>query len=144
MEKPIDLLAGLEFDQQASAYIAHSAKWSRFLAVFWYVIGGLWAISAVIAIITDLDKPKTESGYGELTAMIFMLLWAIAIIVGNVFRWRFASQAIRALRETDQQLLLGSLKQLKLYTKYCGILSIVSVALTITVVLITIFADLER
>ncbi|WP_315822003.1 hypothetical protein [Paraflavitalea speifideaquila] len=49
MDQTNDSLFGLEFDLQAAAYITESAKWSRFLAIVWFVICGFIVLAALFA-----------------------------------------------------------------------------------------------
>jgi uncharacterized membrane protein len=143
MQNPNDSLFALEFDHQASAYIVQSAKWSRFLAILWFVLCGIFVIACLITIVTTIDRQTTLTTYdmGGQVALGVTLLWFIVILVGNIFRYRFAIRAIRAIRDTDQQMLVSSLGQLRLYTKYCGIISIIGIVLFIAGTIINAFAD---
>jgi len=124
MEHRSNDLFVLEFDHQASAHILQSAKWSRFLAVVWFVMCALMAFGAVITVATE-DKVSADKELG----LFCFLAWVAIQLVANIFRFRFAKRAINAINNTDQEMLIASLNQLRIYNKYWGIVFIIGIAL---------------
>ena len=124
MEHRSNDLFVLEFDHQASAHILQSAKWSRFLAVGWFVMCALMVFGSIITV-----AGETHVSSDKQLGLLCLLAWVAIQVVANVFRFRFAKRAIKAINNTDQEMLVGSLNQLRIYNKYWGIVSIIGIAL---------------
>ncbi|WP_315822004.1 hypothetical protein [Paraflavitalea speifideaquila] len=72
-----------------------------------------------------------------------MIIVAIQLIP-NIFRYQFATKALKAIRNNDQVLLNESLGKLKLYNKYWGIVIIVIIAFYVLAFLLQLLASLGR
>lgn len=134
MEQNDASLFSLEFDHQASAYITESAKWSKFLAIVWFILCGLMVIVALFAgsfmasagLMGGIGGASSAYMGGIITA-VYLVIAAIQL-VPNIFRYQFAVKALKAIRNNDQQALVESLGKLKAYNKYWGILTIIVLA----------------
>jgi hypothetical protein len=152
MEQTNESLFSLEFDQQAASYITESAKWSRFLAIVSFVVCGLFVIFAIFAgsLIANLYSSMPSYGASGLAAGMGGLLTAVYLVIAaiitipNVFRYQFATKALRAIRNNDQALLNESLGKLKTYNKYWGILTIIIISFYVLIFLFAILGAAMR
>jgi len=138
MEHTSTSLLDLQIDQQCAAYLMETAKWNKFLAIVWFIICGLMAIVSLFAgsmIATmygsipgmgDSMSMMGSSG-GILVTVIYLAITAMQLIP-NIFRYKFAVKAMAAIRGNDQVQLNQSLNQLRKYSKFWGILTIVIIA----------------
>jgi hypothetical protein len=142
MEQSNESLFGLEFDHQAAAYITETAKWSRFLAIVWFILCGLTILGAIFAgrIIASSMSAGFGGGYSALGGIIATVYVVLAVIqlIPNIFRFQFATKALQAIRNSDQALLNESLGKLKLYNKYWGIVTIVLISIWVLLILVQI------
>jgi low affinity Fe/Cu permease len=151
MEQTNESLFALEFDQQAASYITESAKWSKFLAIVWFVLCGLFIIFAIFAgsLIANLYSGMSYgvsgvgAGMGGLVTALYLIFAAIQVIP-NIFRYQFATKAIRAIRNNDQALLNESLGKLKTYNKYWGIVTIIIISIYVLIFLFAILGAAMR
>jgi hypothetical protein len=151
MEQNDSSLFSLEFDHQVSAYVTESAKWSKFLAIVWFVLCGLMAIFAMFAGSLLASSASLMGGVsggigaymGGFITVIYLVM-AVITFIPNLFRYQFAVKALRAIRNNDQQTLVESLSKLKSYNKYWGILTIIILAFYILIFVFTILGSLMR
>ncbi|AXY78273.1 hypothetical protein D3H65_31635 [Paraflavitalea soli] len=149
MEQSNESLFALEFDHQAASYITESAKWSRFLAIVWFIICGLFVLFALFAgsLIASLYSNTlyggAGAGIGGMMIVIYLILAAIQV-VPNIFRYQFATKALRAIRTNDQALLNESLGKLKTYNKYWGVVTIIILSIYVLIFLFAILAGTMR
>lgn len=149
MEQTNDNLFGLEFDHQAAAYITETAKWSRFLAIVWFILCGLIILGAIFAgsLIASMGGGMgygfSTAGMGGMITAIYLILAAIQLIP-NIFRYQFATKALQAIRNNDQVLLNESLGKLKTYNKYWGIVTIVIISFYVLIFLFGLLAGSMR
>ncbi len=149
MEQSNESLFALEFDQQAASYITESAKWSRFLAIVWFILCGLFILFALFAgsLIASLYNNTlyggAGAGLGGMMVVIYLIFAAIQVIP-NIFRYQFATKALRAIRTNDQALLNESLGKLKTYNKYWGILTIIILSIYVLIFLFAILGTAMR
>ncbi len=141
MEQSNESLFALEFDQQAASYITESAKWSRFLAIVWFILCGLFILFALFAgsLIASLYSSTPlwwswgRGRFGRYDGSLLYLIFAAIQVIPNIFRYQFATKALRAIRTNDQALLNESLGKLKTYNKYWGILTIIILSIYVLI-----------
>lgn len=151
MEQTNESLFALEFDQQAASYISESAKWSRFLAIVSFVFLGLFILGILFAgsfIMSTLSGGSMSygsagSGLGGLIIFIYLVI-AVVLTIPNIFRYQFATKALRAIRNNDQALLNESLGKLKTYNKYWGILTIIIISFYVLIFLFALLGVAMR
>ncbi len=142
MEKNIDVLSTLEFDHQVSDHLFKTAKWNRILAIFWFVLCGLFALLLILSLAGTLDR-NGAPGFGMIVFIGTSLLWIVAMFIASVLRYRFAVRTMRAIRESDQQLLVNSLGQFRLYGKYMTIMTMIATALVLLGVGVSVVEDMS-
>ena len=150
MEQTNENLFGLEFDQQAASYITETAKWSRFLSIVSFVFLGLFILGILFAgslIISTLSGgmsyDSAGSSFGGLIISIYLVI-AVILTIPNIFRYQFATKALRAIRNNDQTLLNESLGKLKTYNKYWGILTIIIISFYVLIFLFAVLGAAMR
>lgn len=128
----------LQIDQPTASYLLEAAKWNKFLAIVWFVICGLMAVFSLFAGSFIASFYRSMPGMGEgmgmmgngsgiMITIIYLLITALYLIP-NFWRYRFAVQAIAAVRGNDQVQLNLSLNNLRKYSKFWGILTIIIIA----------------
>lgn len=136
----------LQMDQQCLAYLLETAKWNKFLAIVWFVLCGLFAIFSIFAggllstfysSMPGMEMGGLGAGMGVMVTIIYLLMTAVYLIP-NFWRYKFSVQAIRAIYGNDQVLLNDSMNNLRKYSKYWGILTIIIISLYVLIILFAI------
>lgn len=128
-------LFDLQLDPQALSALNETARWNKFMSIVWFVFCGLMAAGAIFFgayIGTELSGDATTNPFAGASAafvsLFYLFITAIQFIP-TIFRYKFSVKMIRAIRNTDQLLLNESLNQLRNYSKYWGIVTIIVVSL---------------
>lgn len=149
MQETNENLFGLEFDHQASAYIVETAKWSRFLAIIGFICCGLILLGAIgVGTVSNyagsgLASDFYAAGMGGFVVILYICLAALCFFP-NLFRYQFATKALRAIRDNDQPLLVESLAKLKSLHKFLGILTIIMVSFFVLSILLQVMYAIGR
>ena len=138
MEHGQTSLLDLQVDQQCAAYLLETAKWNRFLAIVWFIICGLMIIFSLFAgtmfatLFSTMPGMEGSGRFFGASAGIFItviyLVMAVIQLIPTIFRYKFANQALSAVRTNDQALFNRSINNLRLYSKFWGILTIIIIA----------------
>lgn len=146
MEQNSTSLLDLQLDQLTASYLYDAAKWNKFLAIVGFILCGLMIVFSIFAgsIFTAMygSMPGMEgmnfmSAGGGIFLTIFYLGATVLYLIPNIWRYKFAVQAMAAVRGNDVVQLNLSLNNLRKYSKFWGILTIIIIVLY---VLIFIFA----
>ncbi len=133
MEQQSIGLFELQLDDVALSALTETAKWNKFMAIVWFVLCGLLAIGSVFMGFYIASAAFTDtsplSGVGGAFVSIFYLFITAIQFIPNIFRYRFSVKMLNAIRNSDQALLIESLNNLKYYSKYWGIVTIVVVSI---------------
>lgn len=129
MDQQNQNLFDLHLDQQSFSYFTETAKWAKFIAIVGFVFCGLMVVFALFAgtilstMTSALGGTASMIGGGVLTVVyiLFAALWFIPCL----YLFRFASQMQLALQNNEQSKLQSSIKNLKAYFRFLGILFIV-------------------
>lgn len=126
-------LFDLQLDNTSLDYLREASKWARFLAIIGFVFCGLMVIGALFAgTIMATMMSTAMGGYSVIGGGVFTvvyLFFAALWFFPCLFLYRFASHMQLAIRNNEQEKLLGSLKNLKSYFRFIGILFIVILSL---------------
>jgi hypothetical protein len=136
MEQPAsDNLFDLQLDQSSVNYLSETARWTRLLAIVGFVYCGLMVI---IGLFFGSMIPRMMSGMNgmngdtaALTAMgggffgFFFILAALILFFPAYYLYNFSTKMRRALHNNDQAVLTDSLKNLKSFFKFYGIVVII-------------------
>lgn len=140
-------LFSLSIDPATKSSLAETAKWARFLAIVGFVflllvLGvGIYS-SLLISRYQDIYAGSTGrssffDGIGIGMAALYLLM-AIVVFFPLLFMFRFAGQMQSALASNNQALLNSSFQQLKIYFRFLGIVTVVSLALLLLAFLLQI------
>jgi hypothetical protein len=130
---------GFSLNTTAISYLKSSAKWEKFLAwvnIILLSIGILLCLFGGSIILKGLSNGRSGSfdsyGDGMLTfVMIFYAIILAVVLIPNFYRLIFANKCIKAIDNSDEEMLTDSLRNLKIYSTFWGILTIIFVAIYI-------------
>lgn len=131
---PTTNLFDLHVDVQSSAYLAETSKWAKFLAILGFIFCGLIILVAIFAgsILSSMVSRyggDTMPGFGGAFISIIYILVALLYFFPCLYLFRFATKMQVALKNNDQEILVGSFKNLKSCFRFVGILTIVVLSL---------------
>ncbi len=129
-------LFDLHLDQQSVNYLKEAARWSRLLAIVGFIYCGLMAVcglfmgSMMTRIMTSSlgGSDMAMSGVGTAFISFFIIFMALILFFPAYYLFNFSSKVKRALQNNDQAVLTDSLRNLKSFFKFNGILVIIVLA----------------
>ena len=134
----------LHLDHEATGYLGETARWGKFLSIIGF-IGCVLLVILAFSIGALLSYSYDRMGaIGAAAAvpsgMLTVVYLAIAVLYffPVLYLYRFSVKMLSALRNNDQPLLNLSLRNLKSCYKFIGILTIISLGLTILIFIIAI------
>lgn len=131
-------LFDLGIDDIGQAHFISIAKWNKFLAWVGIIGCGLGLLAIIFGRTFFMDYITRNSGTGITSsyasssfaaAFIFYALLIIVFAIPCFFRLNFANKMLKALGTNDQNLLNDSLSDLKSFSKFWGILTIIIIGL---------------
>lgn len=124
-------------DETVKAYMLEMGRWTKFLAVFTFVMMGLMILGGFFMMMT-MPALYNEQGLGPVAGGIFggffFLFYLLFVAVFFYPTWallKYATTIKRALATFDQQLFRAAMRYIKNYFLYTGILVIVMISLYI-------------
>jgi hypothetical protein len=128
-------LFDLHLDQQSVNYLNETARWSRLLSIIGFIYCGLMAIvglffgSMMSRMMPGMGGSEAAlSGIGSAFLSIFIILMALILFFPAYYLFNFSSKMRRALRNNDQAVLTESLKNLKSFFKFYGIVVLIGLS----------------
>lgn len=143
MEQNSTSLLDLQLDQLTASYLYDAAKWNKFLAIIGFILCGIMIIFSIFAgtIFTAMygstlgaEGMNFMSAGGGIFLTVFYLVATAVYLIPNIWRYKFAVQAMAAVRGNDVAQLNLSLNNLRKYSKFWGILTIIIIALYVLVI----------
>jgi hypothetical protein len=139
MENQNDLLVGIGVDDVTQSHLISIAKWNRFLAIIGIVGFGLFILIILFGgsyLATKLismggqNRMMDSYGSGMLTGVfIIYAMIGVVLLIPCIYRLNFANKMLKALAVNDQQVFNDSLANLKIYSQYMGILTIILIGI---------------
>jgi|SRR5450432_254836 len=133
-------LFDLHLDQSSINYLNEAARWCRFLSIIGFIYCGLMVIFGIFfGTIMTMMMPAMGNETAVLSGVAGGLLGVGVIVVSLVlffpayFLFSFSSKMRRAIRTNDQPVLSESLKNLKSFFKFQGILVIIGLSFYILI-----------
>lgn len=118
----------LHLDETAKDFLKETAKWAYFLSILGFVGVGLFVVIAIFAgaIFSTLGATVPGAGvlagsFGALMSFFYLLIAAIYFFP-VYYLFRFGSNAKKAFRDNDSEMLTSSLGYLKSHYKFIGVL----------------------
>ena len=124
----------LQLDQPSINYLNEAARWSRFLAIIGFIYCGLMVVFGLF-FGTFMARMMPVMGESGMTAAggsflgVFIILVSMIMFFPALYLWNFSSKMRKALNSNDQPLLSESLKNLKSFFKFYGIILIVALSI---------------
>jgi Family of unknown function (DUF5362) len=126
-------LFDLKVDQQAAGYLSETAKWARFLSILGFIFCGLIFICSFFIgtlIATAMTNFYGSPGlFGSSFFTVFYLGIGLLIFFPTLYLFNFSRKMKNAVRANDQLALDNSLKNLKSFFKFNGIVAIITISL---------------
>jgi heme/copper-type cytochrome/quinol oxidase subunit 2 len=131
MEQQANLFE-LQLDQPSINYLNEACRWSRFLSIIGFIYCGLMVIAGLFFGSLMGRLIPAMSGDAGMPAMIsggffsfFFILMSLIMFFPAFYLYNFSTKMRRALNNNDQPLLTDSLKNLKSFFKFYGIIVII-------------------
>lgn len=130
-------LFSLSIDPATKAHLTETAKWARFLAIIGFMFILLMILLGVYSSLTvsrymdefeGMGNRGFASNIGVGVAVMYILI-AVVAFFPFLFMLRFANQMRTALQTNNQGLFNASFQNLKVYFRYLGIITIISLVL---------------
>ncbi|MEO6723614.1 MAG: DUF5362 family protein [Ferruginibacter sp.] len=135
----------LLIDPIAKTHLKDTAKWAKFLGIVGFIYGALIAIAAIFSgsLIAGMSGNYNRSSGGLMAGggvAIVYLVFASVVFFMSYYLFRFAQKTQVALQTNDQPVLNESFKNLKIYFRLAGIVTIIAIVFSILAVIGIIFA----
>lgn len=140
MDAPQQHLFNFGIEPQGLDYLKSSAKWEKFMAIIsiiWislailtFIFGGSYLTALMmkqsLRDLDGLDSNATAMAGSFMTgAFIFYALVLAVLLIPNIYRLKFANNCIKAIQTNDTETLTKSFKNLRVYSTFWGILTII-------------------
>jgi amino acid transporter len=141
MENNNDLLSTeLIIDAATGGNLKEVAMWSRFLGILGFIYS---IVISILAILSGFFFEKAVSRYeangmamiGSIFIGIIYFIMAVVIFFLSLYLFRFGNKVQLALKTNDQETLSESFKNLKLYFRFIGIFTLISLIFTVLAVI---------
>lgn len=129
------LSSDLQIDTNTHGHLSETARWAKFISIAGFIFSGMIVIFALYYL-TLLNKAAQYSSSrssittGAAFAGIFYIGIAIVWCVTSVYQYRFASKIQLSLQENSQEEFETAFRNLKIYYKISGIVTIICLALS--------------
>jgi hypothetical protein len=142
MEQPTNLFE-LQIDQPSINYLSETARWSRFLAILGIIVCGLFVIGGFFlgSLLATMMSGVGETGMSSAISIFFscsIIFTALILFLPSFYLLKFSSKMRKAINNNDQSIMTDSLKNLKSFFKFWGILTIVYLSLWLLSVIFSI------
>jgi len=125
----------LQVEPQLHGALKETARWAKFIAIAGFAFSTLILIAAACYLFfvnNALSSYRSASARsGAMLAVFFYVIIAIVWVIMSVIHLRFAVKMQRAIEDGNQQVLNESLESLKNYYRFRGIVTIITLLLSI-------------
>ncbi len=137
MENELNLIeTDLIVDSTISTHLKETAVWGNFLAVIGFIYSGFILLAAIFAASMYARLTGNATGstngllVGGMVGIIYLVLAGIIFFM-SMYLFRFAKNIQVALKTNDQETLVASFKNLKIYFRFAGIITVVALIITV-------------
>ena len=129
----------LVIDDTAIGHLKESLIWGKFLGIMGFVYSAVIAVSGIFTgiifsgIWNNHSRRNTRIMEGSITAFIYLAA-ATVIFFMSLYLFRFAKTIQISIFSNNQESLSNAIRNLKLYFRFAGIISIIALALTVLAV----------
>jgi hypothetical protein len=138
-------LFDLQIDQPSISYLTEAARWAKFLSILGFIFCGLVVIGGVFygtifsSLIGSIGEAPVLSGvFISALYIVGSIIVALVMFFPALYLFNFSTKMRRALGNNDQPILVESLKNLKSYFKYYGIITIICLSFYALIILAAI------
>jgi hypothetical protein len=141
MEQQSDIF-GLNLDHQTQQYLAETAKWGKFLSIIGFILICLLVIAGIFmgSVMATLSEYNELGVIGGGAFSMIYITGALIYFFPTFFLYKFSSAMQVALRNSDQQQLTESFKNLKSCFKFIGILTLIMIGIYVLIFMFGIIA----
>jgi hypothetical protein len=141
----------LQIDQTATVYLRDAARWAKFLAVAGFVFCALFIVVAILAVTLlsslfnsmGVSSPGLAGMGGGVVAFVYIGI-ALVNFFPCLYLYNFAARAQQALRNNDQEQLIASLRNMRAFYRFVGVLMIICLGLWVLFVVILVIGAAAR
>jgi len=126
----------LIIDSSINGHLKETAVWGKFLSIVGFLYSGLIVAGAIFAG-SMFSKLAGASGTGNSgvvaggTVAVMYSLIAGVVFFMSIYLFRFARKTLMALAANDQELLIESFRNLKIYFRFAGIITIIALIFSV-------------
>ncbi len=129
---------GFGLNNSAKDYLRSTAKWQKFLSwvnIICLSIGILFCFFGSSFWLDRMSGYRSgDFGYLQFV-FVFYAIILIIILIPNFYRLSFANKCIKSIESSDEEMLSESFKNLKTYSTFWGILTIIFMAIYVLMIL---------
>lgn len=135
----------LIIDSTINMHLKETAVWGKFLGVIGFIYSGLIAIGAIFAgsMLSKLSGNNLSNSEGLLaggSVAIIYLGMAVVVFFMSLFLFRFARKTLVALQSNDQVTLTESFKNLKIYFRFAGVITVIALIFAVLGIVVVLLA----
>lgn len=125
----------LVIDSTTQVHLKETAVWGKFLGIVGFIYSLLIAVGAVFAgsTMARLSGNYSKGNEGVMAGgfvAIFYLALAGVVFFMSMFLFRFSKKSLLALQSNDQSVLTDAFRNLKIYFRFSGIITVIALILT--------------
>ena len=137
MENTSDLLQNdLVIDAASAGNVKESAMWAKFLGIVGFIYSGLISVMAVFMgwffqkMMPQAIVATEATAIGGIFIGLVYFVMAVVMFFLSLYLFKFGSKAQAAIKGNDQESLAESLKNLKYYFRFVGVVTLISLVFT--------------
>ncbi len=125
----------LVIDSSINIHLKEAAAWGKFLGIIGFVYSGIIVLGAIFAasMLSKLTGSYSGNSEGLLAggsvAIVYIVIAGVMFFM-SMYLFRFSKNIQSALRTNDQAILTAAFKNLKIYFRFAGIISVIALIIT--------------
>lgn len=126
----------LLIDSTIHVHLKETAVWGKFLGIIGLIYSLLIAAAAVFAgsMMAKLSGSYSRGSEGIMAGgfvAVFYLAMAGVVFFMSMFLFRFSKKTLLALQSNDQAVLTDAFRNLKIYFRFAGIITVIALIFTV-------------
>ncbi|HMK04111.1 MAG TPA: DUF5362 family protein [Ferruginibacter sp.] len=126
----------LQVDATAHGHLSETAKWAKFMAIAGFIFSLAILVFALYyaTMLANMRSSFGDSGSARMGATFISIFYTIVALVWaliSMYHFRFATKLQLALQVNDQVELNNALRNLRMYYRISGIVTIISLLFTV-------------
>ena len=126
----------LMIDIDSVSHLKEASIWGKFLGIMGFVYSAVVAVSGIFTgiifsgVLSNYSRKGVRLVEGSVTAIIYLLA-ATIIFFMSLYLFRFAKKIQVSVASANQPDLSDAFRNLKLYFRFAGIISIIALVITV-------------